>query len=167
MSEGLKQLRNMMKMTQEELAEKMNVSRQTVAKWENGESIPDVAKCNELSKIFNISLDDMASFFIKNENERTFHPKNKFFFGTCVLDNCKIELPKTALHQFNLQDGDELLLIGDTAQGLALISKSGFAAFASQVLNSTVFDNDVIFPVSYPYDANKSNKSNKSNNKKQ
>lgn len=142
MSEGLKQLRNMMRMTQEELAEKMNVSRQTVAKWENGESIPDVVKCSELSKIFNLSLDDIASFFIKKGDDNRHNPKNKFFFGTCVIHSNKIALPESALKQFDLNNGDELLLIGDTTQGLALVSKTGFAAFASQVLNSSVFGSD-------------------------
>ena len=142
MSEGLKQLRNMMRMTQEELAEKMNVSRQTVAKWENGESVPDVVKCSELSKIFNLSLDDIASFFINKGEDKRRSPKNKFFFGTCVIHSNKIVLPETALKQFDLNNGDELLLIGDTAQGLALVSKTGFAAFASQVLNSSVFGGD-------------------------
>lgn len=142
MSEGLKQLRNMMRMTQEELGEKMNVSRQTVAKWENGESIPDVAKCSELSKIFNLSLDDIASFFIKKGEDSRHNPKNKFFFGTCVINSNKIALPESALKQFDLNNGDELLLIGDTTQGLALVSKTGFAVFASQVLNSSVFGSD-------------------------
>ena len=138
MSEGLKQLRNMMRMTQEELAEKMNVSRQTVAKWENGESIPDVVKCSELSKIFNLSLDDIASFFIKKGEDSRRNQKNKFFFGTCVIHSNKIALPESALKQFDLNNGDELLLVGDTAQGLALVSKT----FASQVLNSSIFGSD-------------------------
>ena len=144
MSEGLKQLRNMMKMTQEELAEKMRVSRQTIAKWENGESIPDVAKCSELAKIFNITLDDMASAFIKKDEEKhiNINSKNKFFFGTCVIANNKITLPDLALREFNLQNGDELLLLGDTTQGLLIFSKAGFEAFASQILNSSVFGGD-------------------------
>ena len=44
-------------MTQEKLAEKMNVSRQTVSKWENGEVVPDVDKLLELSRLFSCTLD--------------------------------------------------------------------------------------------------------------
>ena len=44
-------------MTQEKLAEKMNVSRQTVSKWENGEAVPDVDKLLELSRLFSCTLD--------------------------------------------------------------------------------------------------------------
>ena len=44
-------------MTQEKLAERMNVSRQTVSKWENGEAVPDVDKLLELSRLFSCTLD--------------------------------------------------------------------------------------------------------------
>ena len=44
-------------MTQEKLAERMDVSRQTVSKWETGEAIPEVDKLIELSKLFSCTLD--------------------------------------------------------------------------------------------------------------
>lgn len=44
-------------MTQEKLAERMNVSRQTVSKWETGEAVPDVEKLLELSRLFSCTLD--------------------------------------------------------------------------------------------------------------
>lgn len=44
-------------MTQEKLAERMGMSRQTVSKWETGEVIPDVDKLLELSKLFSCTLD--------------------------------------------------------------------------------------------------------------
>lgn len=63
MNVKLKEMRQLAKLTQEQLAEKMNVSRQSVAKWENGESIPDIAKCCELAKIFNMEIEDIALMF--------------------------------------------------------------------------------------------------------
>ena len=47
-------------MTQEKLAERMNVSRQTVSKWENGEVVPDLDKLLELSRLFSCSLDALV-----------------------------------------------------------------------------------------------------------
>lgn len=44
-------------MTQEKLAERMGVSRQTVSKWETGEAVPDVDKLLELSRLFSCTLD--------------------------------------------------------------------------------------------------------------
>lgn len=52
-------LRKMTNMTQEELAEKMNISRQTVSKWELGAILPEVEKLVELCEIFNCSVDQL------------------------------------------------------------------------------------------------------------
>lgn len=59
-SEQLNKYRKEAKMTQEELAEKCDVTRQAVAKWESGESIPDVYKISQIAGIFNISLEKLV-----------------------------------------------------------------------------------------------------------
>lgn len=56
-SEKLITLRKSRNLTQEQLAEKLNVSRQSVSKWESGQVIPDVEKIVEVSKIFDVTLD--------------------------------------------------------------------------------------------------------------
>ena len=57
---NLQYLRRLSKnLTQEDLAEKLNVSRQTVSKWETGEALPEMDKALELCKIFNCSLDNL------------------------------------------------------------------------------------------------------------
>lgn len=50
-------LRKKAGMSQEELADKLDVSRQSVSKWESMQSIPDINKIIELSKIFGVSTD--------------------------------------------------------------------------------------------------------------
>ena len=57
--ENLKLIRKNKKMSQESLAEKMNVSRQSVSKWENGESYPEMNNILELCKIFNCKINDL------------------------------------------------------------------------------------------------------------
>ena len=52
--------------SQEELAEKVGVARQTISKWELGETSPDLKQAKELSKIFNVSLDELANNDIKD-----------------------------------------------------------------------------------------------------
>ena len=52
--------------SQEELAEKIGVARQTISKWELGETSPDLKQSKELSKIFKVSLDELANNDIKN-----------------------------------------------------------------------------------------------------
>ena len=57
---NLQYLRRLSKnLTQEDLAEKLNVSRQTVSEWETGEALPEMDKALELCKIFNCSLDNL------------------------------------------------------------------------------------------------------------
>lgn len=51
--------RKLKKMTQEELANKLNVSAQAVSKWENDLSIPDLPILIELADLFNLSLDSL------------------------------------------------------------------------------------------------------------
>ncbi len=60
-AENLKSIRKSRNLSQEELAEIMDVSCQAVSKWEQGESYPEVEKLLLLSKRFNISLDSLLS----------------------------------------------------------------------------------------------------------
>ena len=53
-------------MSQEELADRLMVSRQTVSKYETGESLPDIEKCKALADIFGVTLDDLVNY--KNED---------------------------------------------------------------------------------------------------
>lgn len=56
-SEKLIALRKGRELTQEQLAEQLNVSRQSISKWESGQVIPEVEKIVALSKAFNVTLD--------------------------------------------------------------------------------------------------------------
>lgn len=53
-------------LSQEELAERVGVARQTISKWELGETSPDLKQAKELSKIFNVSLDELTNNDIKD-----------------------------------------------------------------------------------------------------
>ena len=54
------ELRKKENLSQEQLAEKMNVTRQTISKWELNETTPDIKQAKELSKLFKISLDELT-----------------------------------------------------------------------------------------------------------
>ncbi len=58
--ENLYNLRKANKMSQEKLAEKMNVTRQSVSKWENGESYPEMEKIMKLCTIFHCKINDLV-----------------------------------------------------------------------------------------------------------
>ena len=62
LGDNLVYLRKVNNLSQEELADSIGVSRQTLSKWETGESAPDILKSKQLAEIFGVSLDDLVSF---------------------------------------------------------------------------------------------------------
>ena len=60
------ELRKKNGLSQEELAEKIGVARQTISKWELGETSPDLKQAKELSKVFKVSLDELVNNDIKD-----------------------------------------------------------------------------------------------------
>ena len=56
-SEKLLTLRKAKNLTQEELAEKLNVSRQSVSKWESGQAVPELDKIVAISTVFDVTTD--------------------------------------------------------------------------------------------------------------
>ena len=66
-SEKIQILRRQKDISQEQLAEQLNVSRQAVSKWETGENLPDIENIVQLSKIFNVSTD----YLLKTYNDES------------------------------------------------------------------------------------------------
>lgn len=66
LGEKIVSLRKKNNLSQEELAEKVGVTRQTISKWELEETTPDINQAKKLSKLFNISLDELTNNDISN-----------------------------------------------------------------------------------------------------
>ena len=62
LGDNIQKLRKDLKLSQEQLAEKIDVTRQTISNWENGKFYPDIDALVKISKCFNISLDDLLSY---------------------------------------------------------------------------------------------------------
>lgn len=60
LAENLALLRNIRGMTQEEVAEVIGISRQSYSKWEQGETIPDIEKCDRLAKFYGVSINALV-----------------------------------------------------------------------------------------------------------
>ncbi len=69
LSENLKKIRKDNNLSQEQLAEKLSVSRQSVSKWENGEAYPEMDKVLQICKMFNLNIDELLNQDIKEVNE--------------------------------------------------------------------------------------------------
>ena len=78
-SENLVRYRKLKGFTQEEMAEKMQVSRQSVSKWENSEAVPELAKIMKLADILDVSLDVLCGREARETNvlESKLENKNK------------------------------------------------------------------------------------------
>lgn len=122
--DNLISLRKMHHMTQEALAEQLGITRQTLSKWETGESLPDIEKCMQLAQIFETTLDDLTSDSCSRFGMQA-PPKGKHLFGMMkVGEKGQIVLPARARKIFNIHPGDHLILLGDENSGLALIKES-------------------------------------------
>lgn len=60
LGQNIQKFRKMMGLSQEELAEKCEISRQAIAKWENGESAPTIEKLIFLADFFEVTLDELV-----------------------------------------------------------------------------------------------------------
>lgn len=95
----IKQHRNRMGLSQEELADKVYVSRQTISNWENDKNYPDIKSLLLLSSFFGVSLDDLVKGDmkemkeqIKTEDIRLFQ-KNSWFFTIFLVSAVILFVP--------------------------------------------------------------------------
>jgi AbrB family looped-hinge helix DNA binding protein len=125
---NLVELRKINNLSQEDLAEKIGVSRQTLSKYETGESLPDIEKCSMIANAFGVSLDDLISYE-KSDSQNlgcVIPPKGKHIFGMVkVGDKGQIVIPAKARKIFDINPGDNLIVLGDEGQGIALIKEKG------------------------------------------
>jgi len=132
-SRNLQIFRKQAGMTQETLAEKVGVARQTIAKWEGGESAPDLEMAGRLAEVLEVSLDDLVNA-AEGEVDGNRQLKGKHLFGLVTVgDKGQIVIPARARKVFHLQPGDQLMVLGDESSGLALVNAQLFMAMAEEM----------------------------------
>lgn len=118
----LKMFRTQSGLTQEELAEKLGVSRQAVAKWEKGESIPDVDSCVKLADIYGTTVD----MLVRSIGKQAHTGDGKHIFGLAQVNNKgQMTLPASCRRVFDIKPGDTMLVLGDENKGGIAIVKMG------------------------------------------
>ena len=126
--DNLLALRKIHDMSQEELADAIGVSRQTLSKYETGESLPDIEMCMLIADVFGVTIDDLLNYDPKDEDSLglAVPPRGKHIFGLVKMgDKGQIVIPAKARKIFDLNPGDNLLVLGDEGQGLAIIKEKG------------------------------------------
>ena len=134
--ENIQHLRKMKSITQEALAEQVGVSRQTIAKWESGESAPDLEMSGKLSQALDVTLDDLANAPLYKAPPEAGDMKGKHVFGLVTVgDKGQIVIPVQARRVFHIQPGDQLMVLGDEDRGLALVDATFFLKVAEVMRN--------------------------------
>ena len=126
--DNLIELRKLNGMSQDELADRIGVSRQTVSKYETGESLPDIEKCKRIAEVFSVSMDDLINYERNNKNNLGLNvpPKGNHIFGMVkVGDKGQIVIPAEARKIFDINPGDNLIVLGDESQGIAIVKEKG------------------------------------------
>ena len=113
-------------LTQEQLAAALAVARQTVAKWEAGDSVPDLANAGALAEALDVSLDALVGYDPQG-TMLPMPPRGKHLFGTVTVgERGQIVIPKQARELSGIEAGDALLVLGDEEQGLAILKADEF-----------------------------------------
>lgn len=126
LAENLLLLRKQNRLTQEQVAEAVGVSRQALSKWETGESAPDLDNCVALANFYDVTLDDLVRY--NSEKELLpIPPKGKHCFGVVTVgESGVLRLPEKALALFSIRPGDALLVLGEEGNGIAMLKQSDF-----------------------------------------
>ena len=122
LANNLSTLRRIAGLSQEKAAEAVGVTRQALAKWESGETTPDILHSDKLAELYGVSLDDLLHYEQKPGSVPP-PPRGKHVFGVVQMgERGQIVIPKRARELFALNRGDTLVVLGDTNPGTAGIA---------------------------------------------
>ncbi len=132
-SDNLVSLRKKSGFSQENLAERIGISRQTLSKYETGESVPDIRTAKTIADLFDVSLDDLMS----DEHAPGISglpPRGKYVFGVVKLgEKGQIIIPAKARRVFSIKPGDSLILLGDESRGIAILKEEDFLGMVNEL----------------------------------
>lgn len=135
LKDNLIMLRKLNGYSQEQIAEKIDISRQAYAKWESGATVPDVDKAALLAKVYGVTLDSL----LKSETVEGLGmvppaEKGKNIWGTVTLgDRGQIVIPKAARDHLGMMRGDRLIVASNEV-GIALIPAEFFESKMQEIM---------------------------------
>ena len=142
LKKNLVMLRRLHGFSQEQIADRIGISRQAYAKWETGATIPDIEKCSLLAEVYGTTIDSL----IKTETVegRTIPPapRGKDVWGSVTInDRGQLVIPKGARDKFGLTGGQRMIIISDE-HGIALIPAEFFEQMMKKVIELASIGND-------------------------
>lgn len=123
-------LRNAHGMSQEEVAEKIDISRQAYAKWEAGMTVPDIEKCRRLADLYGVTIDGLIrSETIDGKETILPAPRGKNIWGSVTVnERGQLVIPKALREKFGLTGGQRLIVLSEDMEGIALVPAEIFEA---------------------------------------
>ena len=121
-------LRNIHGFSQEEIAEKIGISRQAYAKWETGATVPDIEKCLRLAETYGVTIDSLVTTTTLDGSETIVPPpKGKNIWGSVTInERGQLVIPKNVREIFGLSGGQRLIVLTDDKEGIALVPAKVF-----------------------------------------
>ncbi|MBQ3322225.1 MAG: helix-turn-helix domain-containing protein [Firmicutes bacterium] len=129
-------LRKLRGYSQEQIAEKIGISRQAYAKWESGATIPDIDRAALLAEVYGVTLDSlMKTETTENVGIVPPAPKGKNIWGTVTLgDRGQIVIPKAARDHLGIKGGERMIVATDEV-GVALIPAEFFESKMQELMD--------------------------------
>lgn len=104
-------------LSQEELAEQLNISRQSISKWENEKGYPNIETLLKISEIFNITVDELlkGDDYLKNkiiqDSKKLKYPKWKSFFDILIFIGLIFIIAKIIVFIITKVTGNEIFFL--------------------------------------------------------
>jgi len=130
-SDKLKELRKSHKMSQEQLAEKLYVSRQAITKWETGNGLPDIENIVAIGALFNTSLDDLLS------EEKNLLSKHEFLYES----RTEYDLDEEKFLDIQINSAHEVIVEKTTEEKIQIVLASNKLINIKQKLKVKITDN--------------------------
>ena len=142
LKDNLVMLRKMNGYSQEQIADKIGISRQAYAKWENGDTTPDVEKASALARVYGITIDELMGDGTGNgPSIIPPAPPGKNIWGTVTIGSRgQIVIPKAARDKFGFESGDRLIVVSDEV-GIALLPIEFFERKIKEYMDSIPDEN--------------------------
>jgi len=130
-ADKLKDLRKTKNMSQEQLAEKLYVSRQAITKWENGTGLPDIENIVAIGALFNTSLDDLLS------EEKSLLTKHEFLYES----RTEYDLDEEKKLDISIGTAHEVIVEKTTDEKIQIMLASNKMNFLSQQVKVKIEEN--------------------------
>ena len=136
LKDNLIMLRKLNGYSQEDVAKRIGMTRQAYAKWERGETTPDVEKAAMLADIYGMTIDRlMGGVDDEGVNVIPPAPPGKNIWGTVTIgERGQIVIPKAARDKFGFKSGDRLIVASDEV-GIALLPTAFFEEKMREIMD--------------------------------